>query len=395
MNRKQFIILLVLVVLIGTAGWIIRKHNQESWQSSGQATGKLLPNFPINDVAQVIIQSGTNNLHLVRRDNLWRVQERADYPANFSQISDLLIKLGDLKISQSQDVGPSQLGRFELLPPGAGADTGTLLQFNDQNGKTIDSILLGKKHLRKPTANAQAGGMPDESWPDGRYVVAGAGSKTLDVISDPLETVDPKADAWLNKDFVKIEKPNAISLRYPVSTNSWKLTRESETNDWALADAKPAEKLDSSKVSSLTGEFSSLSFNDVLPPDTKPEISGLTNITTLTVETADHFTYTASIGSVQDDVYPVSLTVTADLPTARAAAKDEKPDDKAKLDKAFADQQKTLTDKLAKEKQFAGWIFKLPSYSLSSILKTRSQLMVEPKAPETTPSQPASASPAP
>jgi Flp pilus assembly protein CpaB len=131
MNRKQFIILLVLVALIGTAGWIVRKHNQGSWQSSGQATGKLLPNFPLNDVAQVIIQSRTNNLHLVRRDNVWRVQERADYPANFSQISDLLIKLSDLKISQSQDVGPSQLGRFELLPPGAGAGTGTLLQFND------------------------------------------------------------------------------------------------------------------------------------------------------------------------------------------------------------------------------------------------------------------------
>jgi hypothetical protein len=390
MNRKQFIILLVLVVVVGTAGWLVRKNHQESWQSSGQATGKLLPNFPINDVAQVIIQSGTNTLHLVRKDNLWRVQERADYPANFSQISDLLIKLADLKISQSQDVGPSQLGRFELLPPGSDTGAGTLLQFNDQNGKTIDSILLGKKHLKKPAANAQAGGMPEESWPDGRYVMVGAGAKTLAVISDPLETVDPKPDAWLNKDFVKIEKPNLISLSYPENTNSWKLTHESETNDWVLANATPAEKLDSSKVSSLTGEFSSLSFNDVLPADTKPEISGLTNVTTLTVETADHFTYTAKIGPVQEDVYPVSLMVTADLPTARAAAKDEKPDDKAKLDKAFADQQKTLTDKLAKEKQFGGWIFKVPSYSLSSIIKPRSQLLVEPKAAETTPAQPAS-----
>ena len=106
MNRKQFIILLVVVVLVGTAGWLVRKNRQESWQNSGQATGKLLPNFPVNDVAQVLIQSGTNTLHLVRQDNLWRVQERANYPANFSQISDLLIKFGDLKISQRQDVGP-------------------------------------------------------------------------------------------------------------------------------------------------------------------------------------------------------------------------------------------------------------------------------------------------
>ena len=390
MNRKQFIILLVVVVLVGTAGWLVRKNRQESWQNSGQATGKLLPNFPVNDVAQVLIQTGTNTLHLVRQDNLWRVQERANYPANFSQISDLLIKFGDLKISQRQDVGPSQLGRFELLPPGAGTGAGTLIQFNDQSGKTIDSVLLGKKHVKKPAANPQAGGMPDESWPDGRYVMVGANSKTLVVISDPLDSVDVKPDAWLNKDFVKIEKPNAISVSYPEKTNSWQLTRESETNDWVLANAKPAEKLDPSKVSGLTGAFSSLSFNDVLPPDTKPEISGLTNVTSLTVETTDHFTYTAKIGPVSDDVYPVSLTVMADLPTVRTAAQDEKPDDKTKLDKDFADTQKPLTDKLAKERRFSGWIFKVPTYSLSSILKTRAQLFVEPKAAESTPAQPSS-----
>jgi len=148
MNRKQFIILLILVALLGTAGWIIHERSQDSWHSAGQTIGeKLLPDLAVNDIAQISVQSGTNQLHLVRRNELWRVQERGDYAANFSQISDLLIKLADLKVAQSQAVGPSQLGRFELLPPGPGTGAGTQVEFQDQNGKVLNSLLLGKKHL--------------------------------------------------------------------------------------------------------------------------------------------------------------------------------------------------------------------------------------------------------
>jgi hypothetical protein len=69
----------------------------------------------------------------------------------------------------------------------------------------------------------------------------------------------------LNKDFLSIEKPRAIAVQFPEATNSWKLTRASETNDWQLADAKPGEKPDASKISSVTSPFSSASFNDVAP----------------------------------------------------------------------------------------------------------------------------------
>ena len=88
-------------------------------------------------------------LNLARRDNLWRVRERGDYPANFSQISGLLLKLADLKIVQTEEVGPSQLGRFELLPPGAQTNSGTLVEFKDQSGKTLNTLLLGKTHMAK------------------------------------------------------------------------------------------------------------------------------------------------------------------------------------------------------------------------------------------------------
>jgi len=362
MNRKQFIILLVLVAVVGVAGLLVYQRNNNSWHSEGASIGqKLLPNFPINDVAQIAIKSGTNTLTLARQNNIWCVGERNNYPANFSQISQMLTKLADLKVIQSQDVGPSQLGRFELLPPGAGQGTATSVEFKDQGGKSLGTLLLGKKHMKKPAGNSPMGGMGDEGWPDGRYVMVGTGATTAALISDPLDDIQSKPDQWLNKDFLSVEKPRSIAVEFPQTTNSWKLSRTSETNDWQLADAKAGEKLDSSKISSVTSPLSSPSFNDVA---TLSNASTGSN-TMLTIETFDGFTYVSKIGPKENDNYPVSFSITANLPAADKADKDAQA------------RQKTLADKLAKEQALTNWVYQMPSYSLDEVLKSRQQLMAE------------------
>src|SRR6516162_4601785 len=117
MNRKQFIILLVFVVVLGIAG--LKIYNQQNSTHSEGSPGigkKLLGDFPVNDVAHIALKQGTNELNLIKKDDLWRVRERNGYPANFSEISDFLLKVKDLKIVQSEKVGPSQLQRLWLTP---------------------------------------------------------------------------------------------------------------------------------------------------------------------------------------------------------------------------------------------------------------------------------------
>jgi hypothetical protein len=379
MNRKQFIILLVLVVFVGAAGLLIRQHNSRSWQSGGTAVGqKLLPHLAINDIAQIVIQSGTNELNLARRDNLWRVRERGDYPANFSQISELLVKLSDLKVAQREDLGPSQLGRFELLPPEAGTHAGTRLEFKDQSGKTLDSILLGKKHLKQPAANARMAGMGDEGWPDGRYVMTGTGAKTVAVISDPLDQVQSQPQSWLDPEFFNLEKPRRIAVQLADATNSWQITRASETNDWQLADAQPGEKLDETKISTVTSPFSSARFSDVAPLDS----GKTTNGPVLTVETFDGFTYVVRIDPKQEDNYPVSFSLTANLPAERVAGAGEKAVDKTRLDQEFKARQTQLVEKRTRESAFTHWIYSLPAYAVDPVIKTRGDLLVEVKKDE-------------
>src|SRR5689334_6993783 len=102
MNLKQLGILIVAVIIIGGAGLMLHNRQKSSWKGGGADVGKKLmgDNFPINDVGHISVEHGTNTLNLVKKEDLWRVRERGDYPANFSQISDLLLKLRDLKIVQ-------------------------------------------------------------------------------------------------------------------------------------------------------------------------------------------------------------------------------------------------------------------------------------------------------
>jgi hypothetical protein len=378
MNRKQLILLFVILVVLGGAGLILLNRNRQSWTEPEAKMGqKVLPGFQVNDVSAIHVK-GAGDLHLVRKDDRWRVQERGDYPASFSEVSDLLLKLADLKVVQSEPIGQAQLGRLELEPPGKGSGAGTLVEFQNPQGKTLDSLLLGKKHFR---TSERAAAMPfgGGEFPDGRYILRPDDPKNVLLISDSLNTVDVKPEQWLNKDFFKIEKVKSISLVSTNATNSWTLTRASESAPWLLAGARPGEALDTNKVSSVGSTLSYPSFVDVAA-NAKPDETGLDKPLLVTIETFDHFTYTLKIGKkTPENDYNLNVTVAAEIPTERAAGKDEKPDDKKKLDKEFQDKTKQLSDKLKQEQTLAKWTFLVNSWLVEPLIRDRAQLMIEKK----------------
>src|ERR1041385_6646710 len=176
MNRNQFALLLFLLVVLGLAGLMVYNKQNDVGKTSDPAIGrKLLGDLPVNEVAHIAIKQGTNELNLVKKDNLWRVRERNNYPANYTEISDFLLKAKDLKIIQSERVGQSQLSRLDLVP-GSGTNSALVVDLKDQNDKEVRSVLLGKKHLQKSKGGASPFGDmgADQGWPDGRYVKVGA-----------------------------------------------------------------------------------------------------------------------------------------------------------------------------------------------------------------------------
>ncbi|MBI3874364.1 MAG: DUF4340 domain-containing protein [Verrucomicrobia bacterium] len=378
MNRKQFTLLVALVIVIGGLGLLMNAKKQATWQhGSTGAGGKLLAGFDYNAVAAFTIKNASNELNLVKSADGWRVKERADYPANFNTIADFLRKAADLKIVQTESIGASQFERMELNQPGKGAGAGTFVEFKDKDGKPLRSLVLGKKQMKKSEGNSPFGG---GDWPVGRWVMDLKDTANVSLISDALTDIEPKTEQWLDKEFFKVEKIRAVSVTHTNATNSWKLTRDADAGEWKLADAKKDEQLDANKASSIGNPLSAPSFTDVAAPDAKPADTGLDAPTVITLETADAFTYTIKVGKKSgEENYYFAMSVKADLPAKRAPIKDEKPEDKDKLDKSFAEAGTKLQEKLAAEKKFEKYTYLVSKWTVDAVLKNRSELLAEKK----------------
>jgi hypothetical protein len=391
MNLRQLLILLALAIVLGGAGLVLYR-NQNAARTSGHAVlgRKLLGDLPVNDVARIVIRQETNTLELVRRDDLWRVTQRHDYPADFSRISGFLLKARELKAVQSEPVGPSQLARFQLAPAGQGTNSAMVVELAGTDDRTIKTLLVGKTHL-KTGGRPSPFGDSDMGWPDGRYVKT-ADSDQVALVSDPLENLEPKPEAWLNKDFFKVEKPGSIEITFPIATNSWKLARNAEAAEWKLADARPEETLDAAKIAGVANPLSSPTFTDVAPGARLPG-EGTNAPTVVKLETFDHFSYTVSVGAKTNENYPITVAVTAQIPAERLAGKEEKPEDKTRLDKEFKERQQKLEEKLKRDQGYGKWTYLVPGWSLEPLLKERHQLLVE-KPEEPKPEEGAAAEPA-
>lgn len=393
MNRKQFQILLVVAVLVVGLGLVVYQRNSATWEGGATDGNKVLSPFSLNDVSRVVIKDNDSTVTLVKKNDAWVVQDRSDYPADFPRISNLIQGLWDLKSVQNVPVGSSQLGRLSLLTPSKGAvGTGTLVELQGNDAKPISALIIGKQFMKKseqfPTG---------EGFPAGRYVMpvsgANAASK-VSLVSEVLDQTETKPGVWLDKGFVRVDGIQAVTVSGSTPALQWKLSRDSDSAvEWSLADAKPEEKVDTSKVPPFVGLLGSLSFTDILAPDAKP--AGFDKPQTFTVETFDHLTYTLKVGAPQGDNYPVTVALSADLPKARTPGKDEKPEDKKRLDDAFTAKSKQLTDKVAKEKAFEARVYLVPRTSIDPLIKGRSELLAEKKAePSPSPAVGASTAPA-
>ena len=397
MNSKQLTLLVFLCIVLGGLGWLAWNKQRDAYSESAAQLGeKLLPNFPLNDVTQITIRQPANTIALAKKDEVWVVVDRGDYPANFSNISDLLKKFWELKVAKPVKVGPSRLPQLELIGPDKGS--GTLVEFKAKDGKPLPSVLLGAKTMRE--AGAEAAAFGGGAFPNGRYVMVGGDPKHVALITETFATADGKIDEWLNKDWFKVEKIKSVSVVGTNATNNFKVLRDSEAAEWSLVDAKGEEKLDNAKAGGVFTALSSPSFLDV-STNGNAEPTGLGKPQVMaTIETFDGFTYTAKIGNTTgagDDRF-FQFTLAGNFPKERAPGKDEKPEDKAKLDKEFADHVKVLEERLKTDMAYTKRAYIVSKWTIDPLLKDRKDLLVEkkeePKAEDQTPPVPFALPPA-
>jgi len=373
MNRKQFLMVLLALAFIGGAGLILLHRHQQTWQVREAREGdKVLPDFPINEVAAIHVRGGTADFNVVRTNDQWCIAERGHYPADLTLIRNLLFKLRDLKVVQSDLIGPSQFDRLDLEPPGTQPHSAILLEFKDEHGRLLGALLVGKKHDR-PRNDSEPPGL--HGLFDGRYVLLPADPHNALLVSDDLASVMPDPGFWLSQDFFKVEDVKFLSVISSTAADSWEISRANDSSPWALDTPNPGEVLNVRKAGNAAEILAFLTFDDVAPKTPAlMEALGL-NQPILVTALTDDLACTLKIGrQLPNGDYPMTISVAANLPATRVKGPDESPADKARLDAEFEDRTKSLREKVAQGRTLAPWIYKVGPW-IEKVIRPRSQLL--------------------
>ncbi len=379
MNRKQFLAVVVALVVLLAAGAGVMWSERSSWKVEDSRIGqKLFPALRISDVAQIRIQEPSKTLTLAKGSHGWAVMERGDFAADQERIGQLLIKVAGLKIVQHEPLPDSQRARLQLVEPKGkdDANAATLLELKDASGKSLARVLLGKKVLKSTevaSAAGAAGGLPS-----GRYVVAAGDPAGVSAVSEPLAEVEAKADGWLVRDLIRVERLKSITAIGPDGRQRFALTRDDDNAAWKLSGS--GEKPDPGKVQDVVSSLTYLSLQDVVA-DTKN--ADLDHPVTVRADTFDGLTYTVRVGDkAGDDRYHVGLSLSGELVKQRIPGKSESPQVKEQKDKEFAERLKKLAEKVDREKKLDHWTYVVSKSGVEALLRERAKLMPEKKKDE-------------
>jgi len=314
----------------------------------------------------------------VRKEKIWVVQERGGYPASFQEISDLLIKLVELKVTQAEQVGEKLFPRLKLADPGKGEGTGTAIEFKGAAGKPLARLVLGKTVLKRDAMNPLPSAK--DGVPAGRYVRVTGAKDTVVVVSDPLGKAEANPGRWLNKDFFKVDRIKTLAVGPEGAAPHWKITRREEWGQWKFAAG--GELLNPSAAVMAVNKLGQISFNDVAP-DPKAEATDKPLV--VVAETFDNLVYTIKIAKkAKGDDFLLTFTVTGEPLRTRAPEKGEKPEQSALRDKDFAASLKRLEERIAAERALGKWTYVIAKDEIEPLLRSRAD-MVAPKRGEKPP----------
>ncbi len=376
MNRKQFLMMLAVVAVLGGAGLAMFWQELSGYKQSGAKIGaKVLPNLKAADATEIRLKDAKNEVTLVSKKGSWSVKERGGYPADVGEISELLAKLVEAKVVQSEAVGESLHPRLNLAEPkdkASAEGTGTLVELKDKDAKLIAKLVFGKVSLKKDPGNPLPNAV--DGVPAGRYMIAPDKVQGVVVVSDPFANVDAKAGKWLAKNFFKADRIKSLTVGEGAA--QWKITRELENSQWKFAAG--AGQLDPSAAVGAVNALGQLAFSDV---STDAKVEG-EKVTKIIAETFDNLTYTITVAKQKTgDDYLFNFVLTGEPPKTRTPEKDEKPDEIKRRAEEYEKSLKVLEARAQFEKILGQWVYVMPAKSLEPILKDRVQMVVQPRKP--------------
>jgi hypothetical protein len=386
MKTKTLVILLIILGLVAGAGALVM--HVKSQGGSGSPLNKLiLENLPVNDIFSIHIKGPEKLVLLTKKSDRWVVENRFQYPADFTKIADFVRKLKQAKIGRQFESTQDTLKRLSLKNPDdkeAGeSEKGTQVQLKDESGKLLASLLLGKP--RKSGT--------ERSFPDGHYVRLD-NDPTVYLIDTHFAHLQNEPSDWLDKTLLKVEAKEVKKvscLSADGKTTHYTFQRAEKGTDLETDALPPDKKVDKSALNRLARSLSSLSMDDVLDPSDDSVVAELKQSDTLEYHLFNGMIYRVYPGKACADDDPCYLKVEVGYQKpaeAEKTADKEKPaaDDKATSGKEARPEKSPEEVKLEAEQlngRLSPWVYMISKWQHNAFVTDLEDLLEKPDKTDT------------
>ena len=373
MKTKTLILLLIVLVILAGAGSLIVRMNKS--RTSGERLGsRLFENLPANDVVSIRLTGPDGSVSLARRSGKWVVEDRFDYPADFTRIADLVRTLKEAKIGRRFQSSEETLSRLSLRNPMSSdaptVEKAILIQFKEEKGTVVASVLLGKAREEEP----------NKGIPNGRYVMREQESEVY-LIDKQLDGYSDEPTAWLNKTLVNVDAGEVMRiscLSAEGKKTRYAFERPGKGTDFAPIDFIPDSKINKSALKRLAGALSPLRLEDVVDPAHNPKSLGHEGSVFLEYRLFNGMIYRVYPDRASSEEGPRYCKLEVDF-SEPAPSQDREP--QASTEKPEAGETiKVSTEEVAAEAKrlnqlLGAWVYVIPSRQFSAFVTDPHQLL--------------------
>ena len=263
MKTKTFVILLIACAVLTLVTYMTLNHD-DAGTKQGKMGEKLFSDLPLNAVAAVTVKGPDESVTLKKGENIWLVENRFNYPASFSLLTDIVNNLKDAAIGRSFKADEETLSRLSLQHPDkkekAAEQRGVQVILQDKDRKVLADVMVGKAR------------------PEGGHYLMLAKEPTVYLVDKTFKTLNKKLADWLDKELT--EEINAADIEKVVCRDSEKILytfkRPEKGKDAEFEGTVPeGKKLKNAKVNEVFGALSYFRIDDIADPAKKAEETGL------------------------------------------------------------------------------------------------------------------------
>jgi hypothetical protein len=369
--RTLIILLLALGVVAAAAALTVHRGAQE--HSGGIQGTLLMEELPANQVAAISITSAHSTVSLRRGDERWVVENRFNYPADFSRIAELVRTVKASRIGRQFESSGEILARLALRDPdepeAPATEKATRIVMKDRNGEPLcKSILLGKPR-RSGT---------ETRFPNGQYVRLGRES-SIYLIDTHFTSLPGEPSGWLDRELVHVTA-GAVKKIGCLSADGTR-ARYSLERAGTDAELEPVEvpagwKVKRSTVNRLAGALSSLRLSDVVSPARAAELTtdGAFPVR-LEYELFDGTVYRIFPGTESEEADGCHLRLEVDYrrPPSEAAGSEEASPEKGAAAETSPEERAREAEHL--NERLSPWVFMVPRWQHSAFVLEKEQLL--------------------